>query len=166
MRAAGAIQAGSDYLVSANTPSRLTSAVVRAACYATTDLRIVAFEWLRKNALRSKFAELYEFAAEAPKPPLAAPRAARGGVIFEENDGGDMLQNSECSEISGVRIPTVSFADSVPTPFGPSGHFPLIGGIGPLCPRGALGDAERPGARDASSRLQVFYLMLQRTMHW
>ena len=26
---------------------------------------------------------------------------------------------------------------SVPTPFGPSGHFPLIGGIGPLCPRGA-----------------------------
>ena len=27
---------------------------------------------------------------------------------------------------------------SVPTPFGPSGHFPLIGGIGPLCPRGAF----------------------------
>ena len=26
---------------------------------------------------------------------------------------------------------------SVPTPFGPSGHFPLIGGIGPLRPRGA-----------------------------
>ena len=52
-----------------------------------------------------------------------------------------MLQNSECSEISGVRIPTVSFADSVPPPFGPSGQFPLIGGIGPLCPRGALGAA-------------------------
>ena len=27
---------------------------------------------------------------------------------------------------------------SVPTPIGPSGHFPLIGGIGPLCPRGAF----------------------------
>ena len=27
---------------------------------------------------------------------------------------------------------------SVPTPFGPSGHFPLIGGIGPLRPRGAF----------------------------
>ena len=48
-----------------------------------------------------------------------------------------MPQNSECSEICDVRIPSVSFADSVPTPFGPSGHFPLIGGIGPLCPRGA-----------------------------
>ena len=49
-----------------------------------------------------------------------------------------MPQNSECSEICDVRIPSVSFADSVPTPFGPSGHFPLIGGIGPLCPRGAF----------------------------
>ena len=28
---------------------------------------------------------------------------------------------------------------SVPTPFGPSGHFPLTGGIGPLRPRGAFG---------------------------
>ena len=27
---------------------------------------------------------------------------------------------------------------SVPTPFGPTGHFPLIGGIGPLSPRGAF----------------------------
>ena len=27
--------------------------------------------------------------------------------------------------------PSVSFADSIPTPFVPSGHFPLIGGIGP-----------------------------------
>ena len=31
---------------------------------------------------------------------------------------------------------------SVPTPIGPSGHFPLIGGIGPLCPRGALDCAD------------------------
>ena len=27
---------------------------------------------------------------------------------------------------------------SIPTLFGPSGHFPLIGGIGPLSPRGAF----------------------------
>ena len=26
---------------------------------------------------------------------------------------------------------SVCFADSIPTPFVPSGHFPLIGGIGP-----------------------------------
>ena len=50
-----------------------------------------------------------------------------------------MLQISECTEIWDVRIPSVSFAASVPTPFGPSGHFPLTGGIGPLSPRGALG---------------------------
>ena len=49
-----------------------------------------------------------------PKPPLAAPCAVRGGGIFEENDGGDMLQDSECSEIYSVRIPSVSFADSSP----------------------------------------------------
>ena len=60
-----------------------------------------------KNALRSKFAEQYEFAG-VPKPPLAAPRAARGGGIFEENDGGDLFQISECSEICYVRIPSGS----------------------------------------------------------
>ena len=32
---------------------------------------------------------------------------------------------------------SVSFADSIPTPFVPSGHFPLIGGIGPW--KGSLG---------------------------
>ena len=53
-----------------------------------------------------------------------------------------MLQDSECSEICYVRIPSVSFADSIPTPFGPTGHFPLIGGIGPLSPRGAFGAYE------------------------
>ena len=26
---------------------------------------------------------------------------------------------------------SVTFGDSIPTPFVPSGHFPLIGGIGP-----------------------------------
>ena len=55
-----------------------------------------------------------------------------------------MPQNSECSEICDVRIPSVSFADSSPTPFGPSGHFPLIGGIGPLCPRGAFCSGRPP----------------------
>ena len=32
---------------------------------------------------------------------------------------------------------------SVPTLFGPSGHFPLIGGIGPLSPRGAFAGASQ-----------------------
>ena len=67
------------------------------------------------------------------------PRMVRGGGIFEENDGGDGLQISECFGIFSVRIPSVSFADSVPNPFDPSGHFTLIGGIGPLSPRGAAG---------------------------
>ena len=34
---------------------------------------------------------------------------------------------------------SVSFADSIPTPFVPSGHFPLIGEIGPW--KGSLGGA-------------------------
>ena len=45
---------------------------------------------------------------------------------------------SEYSEICYVRIPSVSFAASIPTPIGPSGHFHLIGGIGPLSSRGAF----------------------------
>ena len=40
------------------------------------------------------------------KPPLAAPRAVRGGSSFEENDGGDFLLISECSEICDIRIPS------------------------------------------------------------
>ena len=36
-----------------------------------------------------------------------------------------MRQSQICDNLS------VSFADSIPTPFVPSGHFPLIGGIGP-----------------------------------
>ena len=64
-----------------------------------------------------KFGSAFEFAerlSEMRKPPLAAPRAVRGGGIFEENDGGDMLQDSERSEICDVRIPSVSCADSSP----------------------------------------------------
>ena len=48
------------------------------------------------------------------KPPLAMRRMVRGGGIFEENDGGDLRQISECFEICGVRIPS-----------GPSGQLPL-----------------------------------------
>ena len=36
---------------------------------------------------------------------------------------------------------SVSFADSIPTSFVPSGHFPLIGGIGPW--KGSLGGRRR-----------------------
>ena len=55
------------------------------------------------------------------KPPLAVRRMVRGGGIFEENDGRDLLQVSEYSEIGPVRIPS-----------GPPGQPPL-------CPREALG---------------------------
>ena len=40
-----------------------------------------------------------------------------------------------CSNLS------VTFGDSIPTPFVPSGHFPLIGGIGPW--KGSLSPARR-----------------------
>ena len=48
-------------------------------------------------------------------------------------------------DIYFVQLPTLTsqaLRASVPTPFGPSGHFPLIGGIGPLCPRGAFVGAD------------------------
>ena len=64
-----------------------------------------------KNALRSKFVGQYEF-AEVPKPPLAALCAVRGGGIFEENDGGDVLQGSEYSEICDVESPQALRASS------------------------------------------------------
>ena len=38
VRAAGAIQGSTNYLVSANTPSHPTGVLVRAACYGTPDL--------------------------------------------------------------------------------------------------------------------------------
>ena len=76
----------------------------------------------------------------------AAPHAAGRFLVNYVESGCGFLFGcrgavliSECFEICCVRIPSVSFADSVPTPFGPSGHFPLTGGISPLCPRGALG---------------------------
>ena len=50
--------------------------------------------------------------SSAPKPPLAAPCAVRGGGIFEENDGGDVLQGSEYSEICDVESPQALRASS------------------------------------------------------
>ena len=44
-------------------------------------------------------------------------RGAKGGTAGGSQNWGDNL--------------SVSCADSIPTPFVPSGHFPLIGGIGP-----------------------------------
>ena len=96
-----------------------------------------------KNALRSKFAGQYGFAG-IPKPPLAVPRTVRGGGIFEENAGGDMPQISECF---------LNLWRSNPLrPFGP---FPLIGGIGPLSPRGAFGGGRFVGADAHSARWEV-----------
>ena len=67
------------------------------------------------------------FAGYAKKPPLS-------GEVARRNAETERLQQI-CDDLS------VTFGDSVPTPFVPSGHFPLIGGIGPL--RGEpLGAAE------------------------
>ena len=58
-----------------------------------------------------------------------------------------MTEGIGCKVQSALKFVTfastsVSFADGVPTPIGPSGHFPLIGGIGPLSLRGAFGASE------------------------
>ena len=51
---------------------------------------------------------------------------------------------------------SVCFADSIPTPFVPSGHFPLIGGIGPwegsLCEGDSRTDTHKKGSHYESSR--------------
>ena len=57
------------------------------------------------------------FAGYAKKPPLS-------GEVARRNAETERLQQI-CDDLS------VTFGDSVPTPFVPSGHFPLIGGIGP-----------------------------------
>ena len=53
----------------------------------------------------------------SPKPPLSGEVARRNA----ETERSYQI----CDNLS------VTFGDSVPTPFVPSGHFPLIGGIGP-----------------------------------
>ena len=60
-----------------------------------------------------------------PKPPLP-------GEVARRNRDGEVAAN--------LRRPlSQPAADSIPTPFVPSGHFPLIGGIGPW--KGSLGFA-------------------------
>ena len=66
----------------------------------------------------------------AKKPPLS-------GEVARRNAETERLQQI-CDDLS------VTFGDSVPTPFVPSGHFPLIGGIGPW--KGSQGGAARPDA--------------------
>ena len=59
--------------------------------------------------------------------------------------------------------PSVSFADSIPTLFVPSGHFPLIGGIDPLH-KGALVRAMHPrcAPRENPRRGRNPFLVVQR----
>ena len=58
---------------------------------------------------------------------------------------GDMVR-AACYVTPSLRAVTFespqALRASIPTPIGPSGHFPLIGGIGPLCPRGAFVGAD------------------------
>ena len=63
---------------------------------------------------------------------LAGGEAAGGGRLGEAET--ERLQQI-CDDLS------VCFAASIPTPFVPSGHFPLIGGIGPW--KGSLSPARR-----------------------
>ena len=58
------------------------------------------------------------FAVCAKKPPLS-------GEVARRNAETERLRQI-CDNLS------VTFGDSVPTPFVPSGHFPLIGGNRPL----------------------------------
>ena len=44
---ADTVQAGTGFLIVANTPSHLTGTILRAACHGTTNLKATAFEWLR-----------------------------------------------------------------------------------------------------------------------
>ena len=47
VRSADTVQAGTGFLIIANTPSHLTGTILRAACHGTTNLKAAAFEWLR-----------------------------------------------------------------------------------------------------------------------
>ena len=69
---------------------------------------------------------------------LLLPRHAREGeVAFSKK----MTEGMGCKIQSAPKYAAFespqALRASVPTPIGPSGHFPLIGGIGPLSPRGA-----------------------------
>ncbi len=75
---------------------------------------------------------------------VGAPRA--GGVEpCPYADLRDSTRSPKCVRICKclLRNPSVSFADSIPTLFVPSGHFPLIGGIDPLH-KGAFGLCNAP----------------------
>ena len=56
--------------------------------------------------------------------PRRSEKAPLSGEVARRNVETERLQQI-CDDLS------VTFGDSVPTPFVPSGHFPLIGGIGP-----------------------------------
>ena len=75
----------------------------------------------------------------AKKPPLS-------GEVARRNAETERLQQI-CDDLS------VTFGDSVPTPFVPSGHFPLIGGIGPW--KGSQGARTAGGAAEKGDNLSV-----------
>lgn len=66
-------------------------------------------------------------------------RMVRGGGIFEENDegiGGKIQSGPKFVTFESPQSASLTASLPLLWPFGP--HFPLIGGIGPLSPRGAL----------------------------
>ena len=141
VHSAGAVQAGACFIVAANTPGYLTSAKVRAPVTVHQICGQLRLNDCGKNALHSKFARQYEFAAVPQR--LLLPRPAREGeVAFSKKmTEGICCKIQSAPKFAAFESPQALRA-SVPTPIGPSGHFPLIGGIGSLCPRGAFGAYE------------------------
>ena len=59
-----------------------------------------------------------------------------------------------CSNLS------VTFGDSIPTPFVPSGHFPLIGGIGPYKVQRKERRPTRKKVQPDRSRLHLLFIAI------
>ena len=106
-----------------------------------------------------------------PKPPLVMPRMIRGGGIFEENDGRDLFQASECSELFHIRIPSGPSGQR-PYPFWPFGPFPPDRGNRPLVPKGSLlgrvrkAETPHPGfSRNAAGLFFSWARLILRSRH-
>ena len=86
---------------------------------------------------------------------LPLPRPAREGeaAFSKKMTEGICFKFQSAPSYAAFESPQALRA-SVPTLFGPSGHFPLIGGIGPLSPRGAFPAPEVRVGTDDSVRPQ------------
>ena len=72
-----------------------------------------------------------------PSLPLSCPHDKGRWHLRQQMTEGICCKVQSAPKFAAFEFPQALWA-SVPTLFGPSGHFPLIGGIGPLRPRGAF----------------------------